>query len=409
MSSTPEKIRPACFVIGPSHAIRWSWHVRDGVVSCDLPWQNILGLGGAPIWSKRMFDAASKQVGEGGTLLLMVGDFRFGNAIALAVDKDAAPLFQDGVLGIDATALTPDIDREMLSRGLAGLQSWVDCFGSKARFIFWDLFGKQVFDRLAGRHIANGRYQHPVFNYAEAVAQFPKADIADLAPLLRQPIHEVRRLFIDQGCHPSQIGYVFLNEALCRGRDILAAYRYAVSEVESALFAHARRLAAAKGRPVLITGRSVWLETLAGYMGQSGMERLAGEGLVLAPLVPVAGQPTIAQIMEKVPLNQCAPILLSAGGRDISTDLARAFGTPLAFWYDLPVIDWEEGTKEIITARGEKPRHTYAVGNGRSVAEVITPSLVTHMVEQGPTGMPSWTGIVHLLELIACSAVYNGP
>lgn len=395
----------ACCVIGPSHAIRWNWHVRDGVVKCDLPSENIQGLGGAPIWSKRMFDIASKHVSKGGTLLVMVGDFRFGNAIALAPEKNAGTLFQDGFLGIDATALTPEIDRKMLARGLAGVQSWVNSFGPKARFIFWDLFGRQVFDRLAGRHIAEGRYQHPVFNYAETVAQFAKADIVDLAPLLRQPIHEVRRLFIDQSCHPSQIGYVFLNEVLCKGRDVQTAYRNAVSEIETALLALARKVATVKGGPVLITGRSVWLETLAGYMGQSGMTRLAEAGLVLASLVPVAGQPTIAQMMQKVPLTQCTPVVLSAGGRDISAELARAFGSPLAFWRDVPVVDWEEGTKDVITARGETPRHVHAVRTAAPVAEVMTPTLVAHMVEQGPAGMPSWAGIIHLLEQIVSGGV----
>lgn len=383
--------------------------MRDGVVACDLPSENIHGLGGAPIWSKRMFDIARKHASKGGSLLVMVGDFRFGNPIALAPEKDARTLFQDGFLGIDATALTPEIDRKMLARGLAGVQSWVNSFGPKARFIFWDLFGRQVFDRLAGRHIAEGRYQHPVFNYAETVAQFAKADIVDLAPLLRQPIHEVRRLFIDQSCHPSQIGYVFLNEALCKGRDVLTAYRDAVSEVETALFALARKVATAKGSPVLITGRSVWLETLACYMGQSGMARLAEAGLVLAPLVPVAGQPTIAKMMQKVPLTDCTPVVMSAGGKDISPELARAFGTPLAFWRDVPVVDWEEGTKDAITARGETPRHVYSVGTGAPVSQVVTPALAAHMVEQGPAGMPSWTGIVHMLEQIASGAVPARP
>jgi len=409
MVSQTKRLAKARFVVGPSHAIRWSWHVRDGVVPCDLPSENIHGLGGAPIWSKRLFDTARKHVSKGGTLLVMFGDFRFGNAIALAPKRDARTLFQDGVLGIDATALTPEIDRKMLMRGLAGVKSWVSSFGPKARFIFWDLFGRQVFDRLAGRHISDGRYQHPVFNYAETVAQFPKADVVDLTPLLRQPIHEVRRLFIDQSCHPSQIGYVFLNEALCKGRDVLTSYRDAVIEVESALFVLARQVAAAKGGPVLITGRSVWLETLAGYMGQSGMARLADAGLVLAPLVPVAGQPSIAQMMQYVSLDQCTPVVLSAGSRDIAPDLARSFGTPLAFWRDLPVVDWEEGTKEAITARGETPRHVYAVGTGAPVSKVFVPVLAAHMVEQGPAGMPSWTGIAHLLEQIASGTVPARP
>jgi hypothetical protein len=393
------------FVIGPSHAIRWKRHVRDGVVRCDLPPEAILGLGGAPIWSRRLFEAARRHVAKGGAVGVMVGDFRFGNAIALAPEQEAGALFQDGFLAIDAGALTPEIDRRMQARGLAAVRSWQDSFGAKVRFIFWDLFGRQVFGRLAGRHIGGGRYQHPVFDYSQTVAQFPEADIVDLSPLLRQPTREVRRLFIDQGCHPSQIGYIFLNEALLKGRDVATAYREAVTEVETGLFALARRVSGARGGPVLITGRSIWLITLANYMGRTGMVRLAHEGLVLAPLVPVRGQPGIAQILQEVPLERCARVVLSAGGRDLSAPLARAFGTPVSFWRDLPHVDWETATSPAITARGETPRHPLARGTEPQAETVITPDLAAHMVEQGPPGMPSWTGLVHLLEQIESGAL----
>lgn len=49
------------------------------------------------------------------------------------------------------------------------------------------------------------------------------------------------------------------------------------------------------------------------------------------------------------------------------------------------------------------------LGTGAPVAEVFTPTLMAHMVEQGPAGTPSWTGIVHLLEQIASGAVPARP
>ena len=171
------------------------------------------------------------------------------------------------------------------------------------RFIFWCLFGRQVFDRLAGQHIIEGSYKHPVCSYAETVAHFPDADIVELAPLLQQPMHEVRRLFIDKSCHPSQIGYIFLNNALCKGQEALPAYLDAVREVESDLIALAEEVATAMGGPLLITGLSVWLDTLVGYMGQSGMARVAEAGLVLAPLRR-CWPASVDQILQRV-LEQC--------------------------------------------------------------------------------------------------------
>lgn len=245
-------------------------------------------------------------------------------------------------------------------RGLAAVQAWQEAFGDRVRFVFWDLFGRQVHDRLAGQHIGGGRYHHPVFNDADVVGRFPGADIVDLSPLLGAPMHEVRRLFIDSSCHPSQIGYLLLNDALCAGRAPVEAFRSAVANVEAELFALAGKIVGAKGGAVLLTGRSVWLDTLMAYMGKDCALRLARSGLVLAPLTRLPGQPSIAQMLQQVPLSLCAPVLVSAGAQDLSPQLARAFDTDPSFWRDVPCIDWETATAAVITARRETPRYAYA-------------------------------------------------
>ncbi len=405
MSSQVQHGNGISFIVGPSHAVRWSWHIRDGVVHSNLPSNRVWGVGGAPVWSKRLFERAGQVVAEGGKVGVMVGDFRFGNDIALTPEDLAGPLFQDGHLGIDSRAMTPELDHRMLERGLAAVQAWQEAFGDRVRFVFWDLFGRQVHDRLAGQHIGGGRYHHPVFNYADVVGRFPGADIVDLSPLLGAPMHEVRRLFIDSSCHPSQIGYLLLNDALCAGRDPIEAFRSAVANVEAELFALAGKIVGAKGGAVLLTGRSVWLDTLMSYMGKDCALRLAGSGLVLAPLTRLPGQPSIAQMLQQVPLDRCVPVLVSAGAQDLSPQLARAFDTDPSFWRDVPCIDWETATVAAITARRETPRHAYAREDAPKASVRITPELAAHMVEQGPLGMPSWTGLRHLAECIASDQV----
>lgn len=59
--------------------------MRDGVVRCSLPADQIFGLSGAPMWSKTLFDRAQLAVDDGARIGVMVGDFRFGNSIALQV------------------------------------------------------------------------------------------------------------------------------------------------------------------------------------------------------------------------------------------------------------------------------------------------------------------------------------
>jgi len=400
---TKKKSAPFCF--GPSHAVRWQWHVRDKVVRCAMPSSQIFGLGGAPIWSKTLFDKACSAVDCGADIRVMVGDFRFGNSIAL---QEAAPppgMMQDGHLGVDRKAMTPAHDQEMLARGMAALRRWHQSFGSKARYIFWDLFGKQVHDRIAGRHIIERRYRHPVFNYHDVVASLPELDIVDLAPLLRLPMHEVTRLFIDSSAHPSQIGYLLLDNLLCEGLGAADAYQHAVTEFEAELFALARRVAAAKGGKLVLTGRSVCLDTLMRYLGARGAVRLAEAGLIVVPLDHVAGQPPPAEMAKSIRIGECAVIVLSADGGDLAPILARTFGTTAAAWANVTYIDWESACKPTIIARTETPRFVHSRAGRPGAAQLVPLGLAPHMVEQGPLGMPSWTGLRHVLRQIGSDSV----
>ena len=36
MHSSPPRVLASSCIFGPSHAIRWQWHVQDGVVPCDV-------------------------------------------------------------------------------------------------------------------------------------------------------------------------------------------------------------------------------------------------------------------------------------------------------------------------------------------------------------------------------------
>lgn len=383
-------------IFGPSHAIRWKWHVRDGVVSSRLPAEAFVGLGGAPIWSQALFNAASDAVRFGGNIALLIGDIRFGNGIARDQAEPLAKLFQDGYLGIEPRALTPEIDRRMLRHVTEALGIWQTALADRVRFVFWDLFGRQVFDRLSGQHIVDRCYAHPVFNYHDIAADHPEALVLDLSPLLQLPMHEIRRLFIDRSCHPSQIGYLLLENALCNDLKVSDAYAVAVSEVETQLQDLARSLANTATRPVLLTGRSVWLDTLSAYMGKDGAAKLAAAGLVIAPLDRLQGQSDLPQILATTPLTACIPVVISSGA-DITGHLAKAFGTDHAYWRDLPHIVWEQATEDIIRKRGETPRFDHTTA-GAQCANRLT--LVPHMVEQGPLGQPSFTGLRHILQVL---------
>jgi hypothetical protein len=387
-------------VAGPSHGVRWSWHVRDGVVESPLAWDRFIGRGGAPIWHLSLLRQVLDASGADGRVAVLVGDFRFGNGILLEHPLPSDVLV-DGFMGVNASAMTSEQDYAMLERGLAGMRAWHETFGARARYVLWDVFGRQVHDRLAGRHIADGRYRHPVFNYEEIVAALPGLDIVDFGPLLRLPQHELSRLFIDSSNHPSQIGYLLLNGLLFERLGVREAYDRAVATVEAELLELAQKIFESAGRPVVLTGRSAWLDTLSRYMGANGAQRLAEAGLILAPLDHVSGQPALTQIVEKADLARCAAAVVSAGGKDISALLARAFRTELSMWENVPVIDWESATEKAIGDRGETPRFARLDPSLRADPDPIKPTLVPPAVEQGPLGTPSWSGIMALLRQIA--------
>lgn len=387
-------------IIGPSHAVRWSWHVRDGVVCCPLPHDRIIGVGGAPIWSMNLFQKAISAIGQNDCVAIMVPDFRFGNGICSSSVDFLGNTMQDGFLGIDSQAMTTENDLVMFELCMAALNKWHQQFGNRARYIFWCLLGRQIHDRLLGRHIQSGVYRHPVFNYEAITGALPDLDIVDMSPLLSAPMHELQRLYIDGSSHPSQIGYLLLNGLFFEKMDVLQAYERAVQDVERSLHELAKQAASAKKRKILLTGRSVWLDTLMAYMGSQGIERMAEAGLILAPLDRRPGQPSIAQTMRNVDISKCAVVVISAGGTDYSNLLGQSFNTEVGVWQDVLSIDWESATAPTIISRREVPRFARLDARLPVQGNVIIPDLRPDMIEQGPLGMPSWTGILHVLNLI---------
>lgn len=388
------------YIFGPSHALRWSIHATNGVVDCRVSPTNIIGWGGAPIWSKRLFETAKDKAVGTGLIAVIVGDFLYGNKICIST-VNQADVLHDGFLGIDATALNPDNDARMLERGLKGVRLWHEHFGNRARFIFWCLFGRQILDRIAGRHVVGNQYKHPTFNYSDITSRLSDVDIVDLNPLLLLPVHEVSRLFIDKNSNPSHIGYLLLDALLVDGVSPLDAYQQTVSEFETELLALARETKQLHHSKILLTGRSVWLDTFVRYMGEEGAAKLANEGIILAPIDKCSGQQySIDHLPDGILLEECSVFIISSKGTDLSDILAGKTRTTSEAWRNIPIIDWEGSTESIITARKETPNFSHP-GVACSSKEIVKAQDVKpSMVELGPFGIPTWLGLRHLLIAI---------
>ncbi|WP_156921827.1 hypothetical protein [Desulfovibrio inopinatus] len=361
-----------------------------------------------PIWSKRLFNEAESIPDDEGRIAVLVGDFRFGNGICLCAEQDDGVL-ADGFVAIERKAMTPDYDQYMLKRGLLGLEYWHRHFGGRATYLFWCLFGREVQDRLAGKHLKQGKYHHPTFNYSEIAKALPELDIVDVSPLLSQRMHDVIRLFIDSSSHPSQIGYIFLNGVLCKGYSPMEAYRSAVREVERDLCNLAKQMVESAGCKIVLTGRSVWLDTLVRYLGATGFKKLADAGLVLAPLDRAPGHKTASDICAEFDVSACAVVVVSAGGKDLSSALAKAFNTDEDVWADVPCIDWESAAALIIESRRGTPNFPRLSPSLPESKNVIRLKVFERFVELGTAGMPNWGGLRYLLEQMASQQVPRTP
>ena len=389
------------FIFGPSHALRWSIHVREGVVACGVAPENIVGSGGVPIWNKKLFNTARGKVAESARLAVFVGDFRFGNAICLRELDQNNDLMQDGFLAIDPKALSTENDVLMLELGLKGCLAWHHQFGARIRFVFWCLFARQIFDRIAGRYIFDKKYKHPTFNYSDVITRLPGLNVVDLQPLFRLPMHEVLRLFIDSSAHPSYIGYLLLNSLLVEGKPAIDAYHESVEKFEEELLLLASEIYKSHAAPIILTGRSVWLDTFVRYMGAQGSTKLASKGIILAPLDRTAAfQYSVDNLPDGISIDECKVFVFSARGVDFSGILAQKTKTSPEAWRCIPVIDWESAAEPIIISQRENPRFTYGSVNPVNPERVFNPILEAHMVELGPLGIPTWSGLRHVLKTV---------
>lgn len=387
------------FVLGPSHVVRWRENITKKVVESEVPVSNFIGRGGLPIWSKWLFQQA--QLHQTDDLFVFVPDFRLGNSVCLD-ESVGSDLFQDGYVNVSQQALSNECDQKMLARGLDALKVWQTSF-PKARYIFWSVFGRQVFDRLQGKHIVDKQYQHPAFTYKKIVRDFPALDIVDLNPLLSMQMHETQRLFIDTSCHPTLIGILFLERALVAGEDVIDAYTAAVGDIETQLFDFAKKIVEHAQGKVLLTGRSVWLDTLVRYCGATGVQRLAELGLVIAAMDPHPAHDTVASVLSTHGgLASFRHLyIISAGGRDLFEELSRKTNIKREEWSDATVIDWESNTAELIQKKKEQPQFQRLNQTLSPLDGVLTPELNEADVELGPFGIPTWYGLTKLLKMLA--------
>jgi hypothetical protein len=377
-------------LIGPSHVVRWRQQLADGAFPINR-FSKMVGWGGAPVWSEKLLRAATEVVPDGSErIVLMVGDFRFGNAVLLQAGSPAEHVTEHA--GITARAISPANDALMRDRALSALTVWRAKLGSKLQMIFWDLFCRQVLDRLEGKYISSGTYTHPIWTLSEVQDAVGMEGVVDLCPLLSlRPMHEVMRLFVDDSCHPSYAGYAFLTAILTQDTPVVVAFDSALSAVESQFVEIAAALVAEHG-PILMSGRSVWLDTLFRCLGPTGIKRLSAVGLVVETFNSQLGHPPPRSHSERTMHLPSGAIGVRRVKEGLDS-LTQNGAEPEV------VYCWQEDAAAVICSRSETP--TYTDGGCRDLRHRAVLQLTSSNVELGPMGLPTHQGLMLLFSRIA--------
>jgi hypothetical protein len=381
-------------IVGPSHIVRWKNHRRHGLLDTPCDEGAFVGFGGAPIWSKRLFESAVSLAKPEQEILYMVPDFRFGNSVAVGMSELPAGAFLDGHSGIDSKALTLNNDRLMYQLCMKALPHWRNKFPNTIRFCFWDLLCRQIQDRLLKKHVSTKKYVHPVWNLKEIQDAYPTENVIDLTPLLGEPMHELNCLYIDSSSHPSQIGYKTIENCFIHKMDALSAYTKARNDVSSQIIEASQRLILTNKPFKLLTGSSVWLDTLARYLGQKGIQTLIHAGICIKPShTPPAYPVELAE--EFIAAGDHDIIYISENG--VSAD--HSVASPHRATNHVKFIAWEASCDHVIRSRNERPQSVY--GN------IISPThalgilvLNDEDVELGPFGYPTINGLLKVLSNI---------
>ncbi|MGX9739958.1 hypothetical protein [Pseudocitrobacter corydidari] len=121
------------------------------------------GVNGLSLYSKRLINLIDFYIGNGlGDVVLFVPDFRIGNVIL----KSSAEISLDPLF-ISKNKISSDSDCELYKMALNILDELVLKYGSKIKFIFWCLMGRECENKKLGRYVFDNQYRHPVWNYSE--------------------------------------------------------------------------------------------------------------------------------------------------------------------------------------------------------------------------------------------------
>lgn len=259
-------------VLGPSHVVRWEHAVKCGAIPAPFPNTVFVGGGGLPVWSAQLFAKAKTLSASADKLLLIVADFRFGNSV-FGVSPLPDSLFIDGHRNVSRDYLNGSADEFLLAKCIAALDMWRKTFGEKLIVIHWTGLTRRNEDILRGKHLENGVYRHPTWNFDELGSE-------DISSLAKAPLDVIRALYVDDNLHPSALGFRYLQQRINLKRPV-DALRDSIHWIKDEV---ASSLAVEIPEPILFTGDSTWVKSTVRLLHGKPLESLAQRGVYIKPM-----------------------------------------------------------------------------------------------------------------------------
>jgi hypothetical protein len=365
-----------------------------------------LGFGGAPIWSKSLWDQAAALYKKKATqIVLIVGDARFGNSIfGVEGAAETSDIFVDGFDSIKRDYIGVHNDRCLFKRAEQAIDAYVNVYGDAVKVIYWDAICRRISDLLHKRHIVDGAYCHPSWGPAYPGASRGKSVFPmHLLVEKKYPLGELSRLFIDESNHLSYVGYLFLTDLIQGSDDVSKSFDLARERMVHELLGPLKNVA--NGRRLLIAGDSVWISVLRRTLGPRGIEELKLVGVNVQATGFGNGKQN--QIGNITPYDR---FLFVSHERSLDNFLLNnpslADGLREHENNAIVYIPWEPIVSRIlvgdklITSRGNIEGADDALLHGL-FGQTFANEDIRRLIELGHRGEPNWLGVVKILEASA--------
>lgn len=242
-------------IVGPSHVVRLEHLYKNKVIKKPSRDVVFIGRGGAPTWSKQLFELFVKTSGRDDKLHLIIGDFRFGNSII----EDVLDIDNSKINHINVTGRLISVENDLLMANLfiRGLSKWKEMRGD-INFIPWTIIMRRADNIIKHSHVdEKGNYKHPQIDEVVILDKFCDPSFIRC---LEIPVDKMCQFYIDGDLHPSTLGYMFILD-MVKKHDPYKSINSSIMKLSLILNDFLNKIKIKK--TILITGDSVALSTLS--------------------------------------------------------------------------------------------------------------------------------------------------